>query len=238
MTNDTGVASAGTGPSQLEDHLIDAMTRTANLLGGDSEYARSCAFAYRGNRSELVQLIHPGEQPEYVFTAMILDRGKPQLGIGVLLPDRLVLSWEFGFSKHGVAVLPFHSLQSIGYEAASSERGFGGNPVLRLQGNQPWQILVPPAGTQVAETIAGRISALTAAPNESIEEASGTDADGAAVQDPAADPAVLGQVAGRRPDLHTVIARHPRVYRELLDWIARYGDPAARTIAAARLDEA
>lgn len=49
---------------------------------------------------------------------------------------------------------------------------------------------------------------------------------------PAIDPAATGEqlsaLAAQHPELHTAIALHPNAYDGLLDWIASYGDDAAK----------
>lgn len=55
-----------------------------------------------------------------------------------------------------------------------------------------------------------------------------------AVQDPAAPPAVLAQVAAEHPDLRPHVAVHPGAYPELLTWLAAWGDPAVDAALAAR----
>lgn len=54
------------------------------------------------------------------------------------------------------------------------------------------------------------------------------------VQDPHTSAERLAQLAAMRPDLGSVIALHPHVYDELLDWLAQYGDPAAQAAVARR----
>lgn len=41
----------------------------------------------------------------------------------------------------------------------------------------------------------------------------------AVVNDPAADPAELAEIAGQRSDLHPAILAHPACYAELREWI-------------------
>ncbi|MET4225124.1 DsbA family protein [Oerskovia enterophila] len=55
-----------------------------------------------------------------------------------------------------------------------------------------------------------------------------------AVQDPAAPPTVLAQVAGEFPDLRPQVAAHPGAYPGLLSWLAAGGDPAVDAALAAR----
>ncbi|MFF3066268.1 thioredoxin domain-containing protein [Oerskovia sp. NPDC057915] len=58
-----------------------------------------------------------------------------------------------------------------------------------------------------------------------------------AVQDPAAPPAVLAQVAAEHPDLRPHVAVHPGAYPDLLSWLAAWGDPAVDAALAARGQE-
>ncbi|GAA3217770.1 thioredoxin domain-containing protein [Oerskovia jenensis] len=58
-----------------------------------------------------------------------------------------------------------------------------------------------------------------------------------AVQDPAAPPAVLAQVAAEHPDLRPRVAVHPGAYPDLLSWLAGWGDPAVDAALAARGQE-
>jgi protein-disulfide isomerase len=55
-----------------------------------------------------------------------------------------------------------------------------------------------------------------------------------AVQDPAAPPTVLAQVAAEHPDLRPHVSVHPGAYPELLSWLAAWGDPAVDAALAAR----
>ncbi|QDW64325.1 thioredoxin domain-containing protein [Oerskovia sp. KBS0722] len=58
-----------------------------------------------------------------------------------------------------------------------------------------------------------------------------------AVQDPAAPPTVLAQVAAEHPDLRPRVAAHPGAYPDLLSWLAAWGDPAVDAALAARAHE-
>ncbi|WP_454129202.1 variant leucine-rich repeat-containing protein [Microbacterium aurum] len=52
------------------------------------------------------------------------------------------------------------------------------------------------------------------------------------VRDPQTSSARLGQLATSHPELHVLIAAHPRAYPELLVWIEANGDPASRGVAS------
>lgn len=54
------------------------------------------------------------------------------------------------------------------------------------------------------------------------------------VENPAAEGVGLAEMAARRPDLQSVIARHPNAYDALLDWLATYGTSDAQAAVAAR----
>lgn len=47
-------------------------------------------------------------------------------------------------------------------------------------------------------------------------------------------PERLAQIVQQRPDLASIVVWHPHVYDGLLDWIAAYGDGAARSAVASR----
>src|SRR5690606_23465621 len=44
----------------------------------------------------------------------------------------------------------------------------------------------------------------------------------------------LAAIAAAHPELGAAVARHPKAYDGLLDWIGQYGDAAARAAVAAR----
>lgn len=54
------------------------------------------------------------------------------------------------------------------------------------------------------------------------------------LRDPATPAARLATIAATNPELGADIARHPNVYDGLLDWLAQYGDAAARAAVAER----
>lgn len=64
-----------------------------------------------------------------------------------------------------------------------------------------------------------------------------TDPDRFAAHDPATDPAVLADIAYRRPDLRPAIAAHPGAYPALLEWLAQLADPAIDAALAIRAQE-
>lgn len=56
----------------------------------------------------------------------------------------------------------------------------------------------------------------------------------AIVHDPNATPEQLNLIAQNHPDLDALVAVHPRAYPDLLDWLAQYGNDAAKQAVAAR----
>lgn len=227
----------------ITDRFVDAMTRTTELVGYDRDYAQSCSRIYSENADLLAQLVHGTEQPDLAFLAIVLDGNTPRMAFGALMPDRLLLVWEYGIvsSKHGSTVIPYRAIRNIQFETASADPRHGGNPILRLNtGIEDCRFLIPPKGAAVAAAIRDRVSAAVSAPDGLLVLASATEpttagADERAVSDPETPASTLAEIANRRPDLGSWLAAHPQAYPELLQWLANYGDGAARATASARL---
>lgn len=60
------------------------------------------------------------------------------------------------------------------------------------------------------------------------------DADRSALLDLSTSASDLFEIAGRRPDLGALVAEHPNVYDDLLEWLAEYGDEAVKDAVTRR----
>ncbi|OKL49059.1 hypothetical protein BSR29_04300 [Boudabousia liubingyangii] len=70
----------------------------------------------------------------------------------------------------------------------------------------------------------------------SLPGGNGSDPTAQLLRDPNLDPSILAQIVNSRRDLWLQVAMHPRIYPELLQYLAEKGDPATVSFANALLD--
>ena len=227
----------------ITDRFVDAMTRTTELVDYDQDYAQSVSRTYRENADALAPLVHGSEQPDLAFLAIVLDGNTPRMALGALMPDRLLLVWEYGIvsSKHGSAVIPYSAIRQVQFMPESNDPRHGGNPIIRLSTEfEERRFLIPPRGKIIGAAIHDRVRTAASAPDcllvaVSATQPTTTASDERALADPETPPTTLAEIATRRPDLGASLAAHPQAYPELLQWLSTYGDDAARAPASARL---